>query len=236
MKNLRSNAGPFSERPFYKDGEIEQICSDALRETGLYPSELQPIRIERFIGKRFGVTPEYARLPEGVLGYTEFGKSGVAAIYVDSLLSEEGTQAAERRVTSTLAHEAGHGLLHAHLFVLQPPSPGLFGHSPDCTGSKILCRDEVGSSSRRLGEGYDGRWWEFQANQAMSALLLPKPLVERCVEPLLVSRGFMGRGTLEDARRTEAIRLIAETFDVNPVVAKIRLAGMYPEGDRQLAL
>ena len=25
---------------------------------------------------------------------------------------------------------------------------------------------------------YDGRWWEFQANQAMGAALLPRKLVE----------------------------------------------------------
>jgi hypothetical protein len=34
----------------------------------------------------------------------------------------------ERRVRSTLAHEAGHGLLHAHLFVLAPQQ-GLFQRS-----------------------------------------------------------------------------------------------------------
>jgi hypothetical protein len=234
MKNLRSHAGPFAERPFYKDDEIEQICLDALRSTGFLPDGPQPIRIERFITKRFGITPEYESLPEGVLGYTEFGSKGVRSIYVERTLVEEGTAVAERRVNTTLAHEAGHGLLHAHLFALAAPSPKLFGNDPDCSETKILCRDDTPGSGR--SNRYDGRWWEFQANKAMGALLLPKLLVEQCVGLFVVSRGTFGRETLDSARRSEAIQLVAETFDVNPVVAKIRIASMYTDDDRQLTL
>lgn len=235
MKNLRSHAGPFAERPFYRDHEIEEICLEALRATDCLPDGPRPIRIERFITKRFGVTPDYDSLPEGVLGYTKFGPKGVQGIYVERTLIEEGTAVAERRVNTTLAHEAGHGLLHAHLFALDLPNPSLFGNDPDCSGAKILCRDDT-LAPGRSSNSYDGRWWEFQANKAMGALLLPKRLVEQCIESFLVSRGTFGRRTLDSAGRQKAVRLVAETFEVNPVVAKIRIALMYPDDDRQLVL
>lgn len=235
MRTTRSHAGPFSERPFYKDQEIEDMCEEALRVTGFLPDGPQPIRVERFITKRFGVTPDYASLPEGVLGYTEFGQNGVRAIYVNRSLVDEGTTVANRRANTTLAHEAGHCLLHTHLFVLTTPNASLFNNDPDCTGAKILCRDDT-SSKKRTASTYDGRWWEFQANKAMGALLLPRALVEQCIDSLLVSRGLLGRRVLDGARRTSAIQLVSETFDVNPVVAEIRLLALHPEDERQLTL
>jgi len=56
-------------------------------------------------------------------------------------LEDEGTLAAERRIRSTLAHEAGHGLLHAHLFVLGKATQPLFGDSFRPNAPKVLCRD-----------------------------------------------------------------------------------------------
>ena len=127
MKHLRSNAGPFAERPYYKDQEIEHICGDALRKVALFPSSPQAIRIDRFIEKYFSVVPAYEDLPEGVLGLTRFGQSGVQEVVVAKSLDEDTGTVAERRVRTTLAHEGGHGLLHTHLFVLATPSRNLFG-------------------------------------------------------------------------------------------------------------
>ena len=36
------------------------------------------------------------------------------------------------------------------------------------------------------------RWWEFQANKAMGALLLPKALVGKAREPFLEAQGMLG--------------------------------------------
>src|SRR3989441_11554119 len=66
----------------------------------------------------FRSTPTYEDLDKGVLGFTQFGRTGVQAIVVARALDEDGTRPAERRIRTTLAHEAGHGLLHAHLFAL----------------------------------------------------------------------------------------------------------------------
>src|SRR5260370_37965068 len=171
MKTFRSSKGPFSEIPFYTPEEIERICLDELEKLGLCPGEPSPIRIDRFIEKRFHIGPTYEDLPKGVLGFTRFGPKGVEEIVVARQLDEEGTVAADRRVRSTLAHESGHGLLQAHLFALGAHPKSLFGNGLDPNVSKILCRDEAPAGrSPGATRRYDGRWWEFQANQAMGAL------------------------------------------------------------------
>jgi hypothetical protein len=104
MRNVRSKSGPFTERPHFKPGEIERICTEELEKVGLYPSSAQAIRVDRFIEKRFGITHEYDDLPEGVLGFTKFGRKGIEAIVVAKTLDQGGTKVAERRLRSTLAH------------------------------------------------------------------------------------------------------------------------------------
>jgi len=234
MRTYRAAKGPLKERPYYSLKEIEDICADELRKVDLYPKTPEPIRIERFIEKRFGIHPEYAELPEGLLGYTKFGPRGAEEIVVSRVLSEERSKVAERQVNSTLAHEAGHGLLQAHLFVLeQERLTSLFGDGVDPHVPKILCREH----SAAKGKGYDGRWWEFQANQAIGALLLPKPLVLKVLAEFTTPTGALGVTQLDSSKRQEATRKIVEIFDVNPPVARIRLSELYPEDkSKQLML
>ena len=229
MKIFKSSRGPFQERPFYKTNEVEQICSSELRDAELYPSKPEPIRIERFIEKRFKVTPTYEALPDGVLGWTRFGVNGVAEIIVARSLGDARDTVAERRTSSTLAHEAGHGLLHAHLFALGLENRSLFPGGADVEPSRILCRDGH-LPERAPRRGYDGRWWEVQANMAMAALLLPRALVEMCLTSLL-QEGSLGRGTLEAVRREEAVHLLSATFSVNPIMARLRLGEVFPDAD-----
>lgn len=231
MKTLKAKRGPFSERPYLEDREIEQTCAGELMEFDLLPSVPEPIRIDRFIEKRFGVTIEYDDLGPGVLGYTQFAKSGVKAVVVSRSLDEEGTRPAERRVRSTLAHEAGHGIFHAHLFYETGASP-LF---PEGMGAKprVLCRDEGTGSTR----GYRGQWWEWQANRAIGALLLPKGLVTTALQPFLGAVGLFGNAVLPAGQRRVAVLHVAEVFDVNPVVSQFRLEEMFPpEAELQQSL
>jgi hypothetical protein len=233
MRSRRTRGHSLRERPFYKDDEIERICEDSLRSVSLMPDLPSPVRIDRFIEKKFGVAPTYEDLPDGILGFTAFGTKGVQAVCVSRSL-DDGGKVGERRVRSTLAHEGGHGLLHAHLFGLQDCKP-LFGDASDPTKPKVMCRDEAAGGT--TGPGYDGRWWEFQANSAMGCLLLPKVLVERVLEPYFVSRGLLGLKNLDPDRRNEASRETSEVFNVNPVVAKLRLERLFPAAsDRQLTL
>lgn len=228
MRNYRSKSGPFTERPYYKTHEIEDLCAEELRKVNLFPSSPQPIRIDRFIEKRFGVVPQYDELPDGVLGFTRFTSNGVAAVVVSRVLSEEGTASAERRINTTLAHEAGHGLLHSHLFAVGCQPERLFGAEIDPNTPKILCRDEKDKPFPK----YDGRWWEYQANQTIGALLLPRSLVEQCLNSgIFESVGSFGIRQLNPAKRESAIELLASTFEVNPAVATIRLDQLFPESD-----
>jgi hypothetical protein len=69
MGIIRSTAGPFFQRPYFKPGEIEQICTKELRAAGLYPSRPEAIRIDRFIEKRLNGTASpwgTAASPEGL--------------------------------------------------------------------------------------------------------------------------------------------------------------------------
>ncbi len=237
MRTYRSDGGPFAEAVYYTPKDVESICADELQNVGLYPTEPGPVRIERFIKKRFNVDPVYDDLPSGVLGYTEFGKSGVLAVYVSRALSEDGRKVSERRLSTTLAHEAGHGLLHAHLFALGVDQvAGLLRDGLDAQKPRILCRDgEVGES--RASRRYDGRWWEHQANMTIGALLMPRRLVEVAVGPHLQEEGSFGRKTLPAPRRAQVTRDLAALFEVNPIVAEIRLQQVFPPaGDGQLSL
>jgi hypothetical protein len=231
MKTFKAKAGPFVERPFYSDADVETICSDELSKLGLLPNQPQPIRVDRFVERRF-VTPSYEDLGEAILGLTKFSAKGVAEIIVSIRLDAEGSTVSERRIRTTLAHEGGHGLLHTHLFALESDKRPLFGDFSEPKKPKVLCRDE-----KMPGTQYGGEWWEFQANKAMGCLLMPKRLVDVAVEPYLTEQGRLGLRALDQSGRQKAVRELAEVFDVNPVVVRIRIDQLYPEmSGGQLAL
>ena len=226
MRNLRASKGPFRERPFFEDEEIETICSDALRLVNLYPTNPEAIRIDRFIEKHFRVTPKYELLEDGILGLTIFGPDGVKDVIVASQIDEENSVTSDRVVRSTMAHEAGHGLFHTHLFALGGPAKPLFGDHSDPSKPKVLCRDS--KTAGVTNTGYNGDWWEFQANKAIGALLMPRNLVEMALADLMISSGLLGLKQFDYARQGEAISLLSETFNVNAPVARIRLQQLFP--------
>ena len=57
MRRLRAQNGRFLERPYYRESEMESIAIDELSKVGLLPTTPGPIRVERFIEKRFGIVP-----------------------------------------------------------------------------------------------------------------------------------------------------------------------------------
>jgi hypothetical protein len=195
----------------------------------LYPPTPQPVRIDRLIEKHFKVTPTYEDLGDGLLGLTRFGPKGVQAVIVARSLDEEGSLVADRRIRTTLAHEAGHGLLHAHLFVLGRDEGSLFGDFTDPNAPKVLCRDEANPSGKNV-RAYS--WWEYQANLAIGALLLPRSLAQTALDPLLSDSGMLKTKTLDPSSHDAAAKLLADIFDVNPVVARIRLQEMYPQNSQ----
>ena len=223
MKNIRSRGGPFFERPHFTLIEIEQTCTDELKKVDLYPSAPQPVRVDRFIEKRFG-TPSYEELPDGILGLTRFGRSGVEQVIVAKALDDDPSEVAERRIRTTLAHEAGHCLMHAHLFALATPKANLFGDFSEPNRPKVLCRDETVGE---VGKNYSGQWWEFQANRAIGAFLLPTALVNQALDEFMTvsAAGFR---SFDQTRAGAAASRLVEVFDVNPVVARLRISQLFP--------
>lgn len=222
MKTFRTTSGPFSERPFYRLDEIERICLEELQSADLYPAAPGPIRVDRFIEKRFNVVPSYEALGDGILGYTKFGRNGVEAIVIAQALDAGGTVAAERRLRTTLAHEAGHGLLHMHLF-LETGQATLFDESKKETPT-VLCRDEPDSARPSQ---YRGQWSEFQANRCIGGLLMPRKLALEAADEFTTKSGALGQRSLNESLRQAAVRRLADVFDVNPVVVGIRLTELF---------
>lgn len=143
MRKVATPSGPFPFQLYFEDlGEIDEICLEALKTQSLLPSRPAPIRIERFVEKQFKTALRYEDLGPENLGCTIFNSSGaVEAILVSRFLEEQNTIPARRRVRSTVAHEAGHGLLHGSLF-----TEANFLNPLDGTVEKdqrrILCRSE----------------------------------------------------------------------------------------------
>lgn len=223
MKLVHQKNSPFAIRPFYDLQEIENLCTAELRKTGLLPERPEPIRIDSFIEKRFGIPEDYQDLPAGVLGFTRFGPNGVSEIVISLELGSCTDTVSERRVRTTMAHEAGHGLLHSFLY-MNNGQTSLFDFDND--PGKILCREQH-IEEVTLPVKYDGRWWEYQANCAMGALLLPKHLVVKCVEPFLQDYGSLGLKQIDPARLSLAEKEVADVFNVNPIVARIRLKVLF---------
>ena len=231
--------GSFPKQPYFTDKEIDRLCIEKLRLFDSLPSSPEPIRIDRFVEKCFGIVPEYVELPFGVLGYTQFSPKGVESIFVSRSLDEAGDKVSERRIRTTLAHEAGHGLLHASLFLFNEPPQSLFPDDVGIEQKKILCRENSVSEKSNNGKNksYDGRWWEYQANRAMGSFLLPVPLVADALSSLLTSEGLLGNKVLQPSNRIKAEKLLSDIFDVNPVVARIRIDRIFPvKQNEQLTL
>ncbi len=229
MKDTPAPGKPFGRRLYFKKGEIEHICADALKSTGCLPAICAPVEIELFVEKAFDCRAVYDSLPTGVLGAAAFSRDGgLEEVTVSKSLLADG-QIGERRTRSTWAHEAGHGLLHGSLFAQSKLEHPLLEDCFDYQKRRILCRER---DLIATGSGYHGKWWEWQANQAIGALLLPRELVKTSLESLTEERGILGIPILPRTRLEPAARRLAEVFDVSPAVARIRIEGLFPPDDQ----
>ena len=116
MKHGWSDSSRFGQTLWFSVNEIDRLCVQELRKAGCLPEEPAPIDIERFVEKHYSRI-EYLDLGEGVLGCTEFSKSGSVLRVIISSSLESGYSPSERRLRSTVAHEAGHCMMHSPLFI-----------------------------------------------------------------------------------------------------------------------
>jgi hypothetical protein len=66
---------------------------------------------------------------------------------------------------------------------------------------------------------------------------MPRALVEQALQQFCAEVGQLGQRTLAPEKREQAIRELSNVFDVNPIVAHIRLDEVFPaKNDGQLLL
>ena len=166
MKEFPDRGGRLPYRLWYDEAEIEEIAARALAGAGHPVLEGRPATdVDALLELHLGVVPEFTWLPRGVLGATEFTAKGDIRLQVSAELSLRADRegAAEKLMRSTLAHEAAHILLHRVLFLKE--SSDIFGG--------LASRSELCRSVGVPRPGYQGEWWEWQANRGMAALLMP---------------------------------------------------------------
>lgn len=200
------------------------MCESALVEAKFLPAQPAPVRIDRFIETHFNNCHiDYGTdMGADVMGFTLFSPKGAPLVVGVSPSLCDGTQVNDRRVRTTLAHEAGHCLMHPVLFMPDTDTAGLLGSNLDFQNRRILCR------TSDFERGYDGRWWEVQANAAIGGFLLPKSIFRRAAEKFMVPVGSLGLKEIPATKREAASRELADVFDVNPKVVSIRLERLFP--------
>lgn len=178
-------------------------------------SEGSGVDVDLVLLRTFDLEADYVTLPDGVLGRMLFLPDGSARVEVSRELADEAETdtVARRRLRTTLAHECGHVACHRLLFLGDTEMLSLFP-SGEAEEEKpaILCRE----STVGAGSGYSGEWWEYQANQCMACLLLPRHLLVPRVETALSGVGATSfQEVVERGRDEEFVRSLANMFDVS---------------------
>lgn len=235
MRLRADGLSPWGQRVWVDPQEFEVLMDDLRRRGGV--SRHVPgagIDVDRVIERGIRTVADYCDLPPGVLGQTRFAADGSVQIEISRVLAESAeTDVVERRrLRSTLAHECGHVVCHQCLHVRDTETLSLFSDSDSpaaAHSSAVMCRE--GSVHAR----YAGDWWEYQANQCMTALLLPTALLTQSVRAACV-RGAMA--TFVDAihRGRAALLLseLADEYDVSKTMMLYRLEGLgfIPRGEQ----
>lgn len=234
MKVWTDPASPWGKRLHFDTDDFENMMDDLRSRAGTGSfTEGAGVDVDLVLLRGLGLEADFATLPDRILGRTIFAADGSALIEVSRELSEvaETDTLARRRLRTTLAHEAGHASCHPQLFFQDTVTPSLFGDAfAPQERSGILCRDDAVG---RLG--YNGEWWEYQANQCMASLLLPRRLFRSYVERVLRSlqvRDF--ERAIREGLAEQAVRHLADIFDVSQKAVFYRLSalGFVPKADQ----
>ena len=120
-----------------------------------------------------------------------------------------------------MAHEIGHGELHADAYAAKicydRDQGGLFSQAPKNEIIKIACREGQIHSANSY------EWWETQANRYMVAVLLPKHLLREAVENWILHKKNDPFRPITHTFEDE----IAVIFEVSKEMARIAGVAMY---------
>ena len=229
MKLIKDKTGCYPRRLWFEEGEIEGIAEkhrqDLGRSIGETDSLALPVDrfIEIYLPKALGseiVLDPYAdlRSTEGpnVLGATYFHDDHLE-VKIDQRVTKEAERTGQwGRYNATGAHEGGHCILHLVIFQDDPNQESLFKSERT---RKISCLQ------RTIEGEYTGEWWEYQANQIMANLLMPRELFlqhlvrERNAYGIRDNVGLVRNRHLLDA----VVGHLARTFEASRQAVRIRL-------------
>ncbi len=200
--------------PFLSDEAIEAAVERELVRAGLMPdAEACATDVEALLERHLGAMLDVgAELPDDVLGVTELCAGMPPTVLVNRSLTDAIPMSGPGRWRATLAHEAGHIILHRALIEPAPGQQLLFEAGDVSRVYRCLFRDKQG--------GFDPL--EVQANRGMAALLMPRRLFAA------VARERRAAG-ISDLRLSNAM---AQRFAVSRQAAEIQLErlGFLPTG------
>ncbi|HVV51142.1 MAG TPA: ImmA/IrrE family metallo-endopeptidase [Polyangia bacterium] len=222
MKTIRGRDG--RDQLWFGDGEIEEIIEAELRNASMVPSIDSPaLNLELFIERHLGARlDQYVEMEAALLGFTEFfgdhpPRVSINAQLTGSALDEDETEPGIRgRFRATLAHEAAHVVLHRSFVERGARNMELFGEEPTARRALHRCPKSA-ASFRRVVD-----WREWQANQGMAALLMPRvTFVELARRE--IAAVFPGRTDVPEGQEHRIIPALAGLFEVSKQAAAIRL-------------
>lgn len=215
-------------RVWYDDDEIESIVESELAKAGLLPSLESPVvNVERFVESHLNVQFDpYASLPADTLGQTDFRVGDRPRVMINADLTgaalddEDSPLGLRGRWRATVAHEGCHVILHRCLFNLNSSQGSLFdmserGEAPPMRLQRCLKRDVT--YGRMASD-----WREFQANQGMAAMLMPKSVFADACRAEFTRLGVVRVDQRTPLADTLARRMAA-LFQVSRQAAAIRL-------------
>ena len=200
---------------WYTWREVEHLAEDLLRRAGAWSEEPAATDIESLLELHLGVRVDYAADTDpDVLGYTEFRATPevkVAQWLTEAASGPGASPGIVGRWRATLAHEAGHIVLHAGARTRPRAWAKL-------TGAMLEDFDP--------GEAAALRTIEYQANMMMVALLMPERRVVRCLLGMTDGREVFPPLAGEDGVALELELGLARTFSVSREMARIRMAAL----------
>jgi IrrE N-terminal-like domain len=225
VKTIRGRDG--RDRLWFADGEIDKVMEAELRRASMLPSPTSPaVDLDRFIEKHLKARLDpYADLETTVLGVTEFFQDDPPKVCINakltgSALDEDETQPGILgRYRATLAHEAAHVVLHRCLFEFAVGNLDLFAGGQPAAAKTTLQRCLKRDASFRPVTD----WREYQANEGMAGLLMPRTVFLQVARDL-ITRVFPGHAELPDGQDRRIVNPLAEAFQASKQAVSIRLS------------